>query len=162
MTIGEGTRKSPQSRRTSHDAEFQVTFGQRIKAVRVAAKMSQSALGEALGVTYQQVQKFEAGKDRMSVGALQRMAVAFGVHPGSFFTDDGGEKLGSMKDLRQAQRIGERIARLRNPLLLRRLLALVDALAGAEAARTNGAGEGYLPARGADDLLGGDRDGGVN
>ena len=128
------------TRHALHDKAFEVAFGQRIKAARVAAEMSQGALGEALGVTYQQVQKFEAGKDRMSVGALQSMAVAFGVHPGSFFTDDGGKELGSMKDLRQAQRIGERIARLNDPLLLRRLLALVDALAGAEAAKTNGGG----------------------
>ena len=149
MMGADGTPKSSKSRHASHDKAFEVAFGQRIKAARVAAKMSQGALGEALGVTYQQVQKFEAGKDRMSVGALQRMAVAFGVHPGSFFTDDGGEELGSLKDLRQAQRIGERIARLNDPLLIRRLLALVDALAGAEAAKTNGAakGDGYLPAR---------------
>ena len=111
MTRGDDTREDPQSRRAPHDKAFDVAFGQRVRAARVAAKISQSALGKALGITYQQCQKYETGRDRVSVGTLSRMAVAFGVHPGSFFTDGEGEVPGSLKDLRQAQRIGERIAR---------------------------------------------------
>jgi transcriptional regulator with XRE-family HTH domain len=48
--------------------------GDRIKQARHAAKVSQTELGEALGVTFQQVQKYENGKNRVSAGALQIIA----------------------------------------------------------------------------------------
>jgi transcriptional regulator with XRE-family HTH domain len=48
--------------------------GSRIKQARHAAKVSQSELGKALGVTFQQVQKYERGSNRVSAGALQIIA----------------------------------------------------------------------------------------
>ena len=42
-------------------------------------KMSQGQLGEALGVTFQQVQKYENGKNRISASMLVRAAEALGI-----------------------------------------------------------------------------------
>ena len=47
--------------------------------------MSQSALGAALGVTYQQVQKYESGIDRMAASTLYEAAKALGVPVMYFF-----------------------------------------------------------------------------
>ena len=49
--------------------------------------MSQASLGDALGLTFQQVQKYEKGSNRISAGRLQQMAQILGVSM-SFFFDD--------------------------------------------------------------------------
>jgi transcriptional regulator with XRE-family HTH domain len=48
-------------------------IGARIRARRRELGLSQSALGEALGVTFQQIQKYENGKNRVSGSSLMRM-----------------------------------------------------------------------------------------
>ena len=60
--------------------------GGRIKQRRKALAMSQTALGEALGVTFQQIQKYERGHNRVGAGALYKMADALKV-PISYFFD---------------------------------------------------------------------------
>jgi len=73
---------------TSHDIEV----GQRIRARRMAKGMSQTELGALLGVTFQQVQKYEKGVNRVGAGRLVRVAESLDV-PVSFFF--GGTDLGS-------------------------------------------------------------------
>jgi transcriptional regulator with XRE-family HTH domain len=41
--------------------------------------MSQEKLGESLGITFQQVQKYEKGSNRMGAGRLQQVAILLGV-----------------------------------------------------------------------------------
>lgn len=48
--------------------------GKRIKAARLAANLSQTELGKKLGITFQQVQKYENGKNRISIGKLAVIA----------------------------------------------------------------------------------------
>jgi transcriptional regulator with XRE-family HTH domain len=63
-------------------------IGERLRASRVALGLSQEKLGEALGVTFQQVQKYEKGSNRMGAGRLQQAARVLGV-PVAAFYDDG-------------------------------------------------------------------------
>jgi transcriptional regulator with XRE-family HTH domain len=56
-----------------------VQVGQRIRIERTARGMSQSALGKALGITFQQVQKYEKGANRVGAGRLTRIAKTLGV-----------------------------------------------------------------------------------
>src|SRR3954469_11446138 len=53
--------------------------GKRLRKVREAAGMSQGALGRAGGITFQQVQKYENGMNRISVGRLVQLAKALGT-----------------------------------------------------------------------------------
>jgi len=50
--------------------------GERIREARVAAELSQTALGEALGVSFQQIQKYEQGVNRLSSNRLMQVAKA--------------------------------------------------------------------------------------
>ena len=59
-------------------------LGALIRAKRLQQGHSQETLAEALGITYQQVQKYEAGKNRITVSRLIDVAEALRVHP-SFF-----------------------------------------------------------------------------
>jgi transcriptional regulator with XRE-family HTH domain len=49
--------------------------------------MSQEALGDALGVTFQQIQKYEKGHNRIGAGRLFQIARLLGVPVGYFFED---------------------------------------------------------------------------
>lgn len=57
-----------------------VNVGRLIRTHRLAAKMSQTDLANQIGVTFQQVQKYEKGVNRVSAGRLQVIARLFKVH----------------------------------------------------------------------------------
>ena len=60
--------------------------GSRVRMRRMLAGVSQEKLGEALGLTFQQVQKYEKGTNRISASRLQQIAKMLDV-PVSFFFD---------------------------------------------------------------------------
>ena len=61
--------------------------GHRVRLRRMLIGMSQERLGELLGLTFQQVQKYEKGVNRIGAGRLYEIAGILGV-PVSFFYDD--------------------------------------------------------------------------
>src|SRR3954470_23935876 len=117
-------------------AEKQI--GERIAAFRKMRGISQGALGEAVGVTFQQVQKYEKGTNRASAGRLQQMAGVLGVPLISFFDDvageDGpvpGEILSGLKQPGAADLLRVYTS-IRSPELRRSLLQIARELAGTE------------------------------
>ncbi len=64
-----------------------VHVGHRVRLRRTLLGMNQSALGEALGLTFQQVQKYEKGTNRISASKLWKLTQILDV-PVSFFFDD--------------------------------------------------------------------------
>jgi len=60
--------------------------GSRVRMRRITVGMSQEKLGEALGVTFQQIQKYEKGSNRISASRMQNIAQVLGV-PVSYFFD---------------------------------------------------------------------------
>jgi len=74
-----------------------VEVGHRIRIERLARGLSQTALANQLGVTFQQVQKYEKGVNRVGAGRLTKIAEVLGVQVGTFFTgqemfDEGKDK----------------------------------------------------------------------
>jgi transcriptional regulator with XRE-family HTH domain len=65
--------------------------GARILSLRKALGMSQSTLAEALGVSFQQVQKYERGGNRVSASKLVEIAGALGVSAGQLLGEGEGE-----------------------------------------------------------------------
>ncbi len=59
--------------------------GARVKMRRVYVGLSQEKLGEALGVTFQQIQKYEKGANRIGASRLQLAAKVLGVPVNYFF-----------------------------------------------------------------------------
>jgi transcriptional regulator with XRE-family HTH domain len=59
--------------------------GARIRAGRLAADLSQAQLGNALGITFQQIQKYEKGTNRISCGMIVLAASALNVEIGWMF-----------------------------------------------------------------------------
>jgi transcriptional regulator with XRE-family HTH domain len=62
-----------------------VAVGQRIRAFREDANLSQTALADQIGVTFQQLQKYEAGTNRVGAGRLMLIARALNVPITAFF-----------------------------------------------------------------------------
>ena len=64
-----------------------VHVGKLIRARRRAIGMSQDELATKIGLTFQQIQKYEIGTNRVSASKLFAIAQALGVHVGGFFAD---------------------------------------------------------------------------
>jgi transcriptional regulator with XRE-family HTH domain len=64
-------------------------IGHQIKLQRANAGLSQAALANAVGVTFQQLQKYERGANRVSASRLHRLALALNVPIGVFFEGIG-------------------------------------------------------------------------
>lgn len=67
-----------------------VYVGQRLKQRRSLIGMSQEQMGKALGLTFQQIQKYERAANRISASRLHEMAAVLGVATSWFF--DGAPK----------------------------------------------------------------------
>lgn len=85
-------RRNRSAMRDGPDA-VDVHVGIRIRLRRTLLGLSQSELGKALGLTFQQVQKYERGANRVAASTLYRVAGALDV-PVSFFFDDLPDDLG--------------------------------------------------------------------
>jgi transcriptional regulator with XRE-family HTH domain len=79
------TMKSPK-----RPDQVDVQVGLRIRVQRQAIGMSQRKLGDALGVTFQQVQKYEQGKNRVGAGRLTKIASVLQVPVADLLGTDEG------------------------------------------------------------------------
>jgi transcriptional regulator with XRE-family HTH domain len=61
-----------------------IEIGRKIRALRLERGLSQSGLADGIGLTFQQVQKYEKGANRVSAGRLQQIADLLNV-PVTFF-----------------------------------------------------------------------------
>ncbi|MHC2106969.1 helix-turn-helix transcriptional regulator [Methylobacterium sp. WL64] len=66
------------------------TIGSRIAALRAAQGLSQTVLGQAIGVSFQQVQKYEKGRNRIGAGRLQAIADTMQLPVETFFAGQAG------------------------------------------------------------------------
>lgn len=75
--------------------------GARVRLLRQSQKMSQATLADALGVTFQQIQKYERGTNRISISSLTRIARALGTTIPELVdeTTDESRPLGDITDL---------------------------------------------------------------
>ena len=70
-----------------------VHVGSRVRLRRTLLGMSQEALGQRLGLTFQQIQKYEKGTNRIGSSRLFRLGVILGVEVSYFYADMLGELL---------------------------------------------------------------------
>jgi transcriptional regulator with XRE-family HTH domain len=78
-------RRSAQGKKTPNPAD--IYAGYRVRTQRLVLGMSQSVLADALGITFQQVQKYEKGVNRMGASRLAQIAAVLDVPASHFFAD---------------------------------------------------------------------------
>lgn len=71
--------------RAASVTEVDIHVGKILRAIRKAKGLSQHQLADALGVTFQQVQKYENGFNRVSASKMFEAAAFLGVAPATFF-----------------------------------------------------------------------------
>jgi transcriptional regulator with XRE-family HTH domain len=103
--------------------------------MRVSRGMSQTALASQLGLTFQQLQKYERGINRISASKLHDIARILGVEVASFFEDAAyPERLANIVDSDMPRRvdllIANKLSQLPEGELKRQLTALIFTLAG--------------------------------
>jgi transcriptional regulator with XRE-family HTH domain len=76
-----------------------IHVGSRIRLRRNMLGMSQEKLGENLGITFQQIQKYEKGTNRVGASRLQAIASILSVPVAFFFEDAPGRENGNSSGL---------------------------------------------------------------
>jgi transcriptional regulator with XRE-family HTH domain len=112
-----------------------VAVGLRIRQLRKARGMSQENLGDALGITFQQIQKYERGTNRVSASMLVKTARTLNVAPTAILPDDDAPQPQSplvmqiLAQMRGVEELVEAYARIKSARLRRTVLLLARALA---------------------------------
>lgn len=111
------------SRRGEGPNPIDIHVGSRLRLRRTLLGLSQEKLGEAVGITFQQLQKYERGSNRISASRLYNLSQVLGV-PVSFFFDD--LPVGHGDDSENASRVQSQVDEL-DSLARRETLELVRA-----------------------------------
>ncbi len=126
--------------------------GSRVRMRRVILGMSQEKLGEALGLTFQQVQKYEKGANRIGASRLQQISRTLDVPPAFFFEgapsfeaaasderahvgvaeDSNSTYVADFLSTAEGLHLNMAFARIHDPKVRKRIVDLVVALAGDE------------------------------
>ena len=121
--------------------------GNRVRLRRMLVGMSQERLGELLGLTFQQVQKYEKGVNRIAAGRLFEISSILGVPINFFYEDFDGHKAGGFAEGGEPPPVMEFVSsgeglqlslafmRINDPKVRRRILDLVRSLADEEPAK---------------------------
>src|SRR5262249_52278027 len=112
-----------------------IELGKRIRLRRVEQKISQAELGEKLGVSFQQVQKYEKGVNRVGAARLQQIANALDV-PVTFFYD-GDNKAREVESLlfldsAFSLRLLRAYSKIKDQTVQRQLVSLMESIAANE------------------------------
>ena len=122
--------------------------GSRVRMRRVLLGMSQEKLAEALGLTFQQVQKYEKGTNRIGASRLQEISNTLQVAPSFFFEglnghapaqDIGIAEEASARSITnfvvtaEGLQLNKAFTQITDPKVRRRIIDLVIAVAGSQA-----------------------------
>ena len=93
-------------KRRPNSADIQI--GESIRAHRLIVGMSQSDLARRLGVSFQQVQKYEKGLNRVGAGRLPQIAEIFDIPVGALFDANANTSPGGSKGIAPVKLIPDR------------------------------------------------------
>lgn len=118
----------------------------RVRMRRLLVGMSQEKLGTSLGITFQQIQKYEKGTNRIGASRLQQIAEVLGVPVSYFFEDAQGEAIpAGFGEQPQSDYVADFLAtaeglqltksfmKVKDPKVRRRIVDLVASIAEEEA-----------------------------
>ena len=113
-----------------------IGVGTRVRSRRILMGMSQERLADQLGVTFQQVQKYEKGSNRISASRLADISEILDVQPGYFFEEVIGAKPSSRSPPAPADPLNKRETlelvrayyRIADPNLRREITSLIRSL----------------------------------
>lgn len=120
-----------------------VHVGSRVRLRRTMMGVSQEKLGKALGITFQQIQKYEKGMNRIGASKMQQISETLKV-PVSFFFEDAPVQSGAVTGMAEANstsyvvdflsssegiQLNRAFVRISNPAVRKKVVELVKTLA---------------------------------
>ncbi|MDR6665018.1 helix-turn-helix transcriptional regulator [Rhizobium sp. 1399] len=118
-----------------------VHVGKTIRIQRLLRKVSQTELGDRVGVTFQQIQKYEKGSNRVSASMLVEIAGALSVDVRTFFDDltapaaNANDNPAPSEEFiisREGVQLNAAFFSIKNEQLRKKILKLVQAIASTE------------------------------
>jgi len=125
------------SQNKTNKQEIDTYAGKRLRARRTMLGLSQDALAQAVGITFQQVQKYEKGANAMSASRLFEFSIFMNTPVSYFFeefnvdvleTSDNIVPISAVSD-REALELMKAFKRVKNPLMRKRLADMIRAVA---------------------------------
>jgi transcriptional regulator with XRE-family HTH domain len=109
--------------------------GRRVRTFRLQKGLSQEKLGDQLGLTFQQVQKYEKGTNRIRAGRLQRIANILEIPVADFFASHKQGRVApaglfKLLDTAAALRLVRAYSRIREPRVQQAIARLVESIVG--------------------------------
>jgi transcriptional regulator with XRE-family HTH domain len=113
---------------------FYVKVGRRMKELRVERGLTLVELGRQIGVSFQQIQKYERGWNRIDIEKLLRIAAILKVEPNTFWEDaeDNTSRPAPRSSDRATVILVKTYNRISNPQIRRKLLDLVRMIAAVD------------------------------
>jgi len=105
-----------------------VHVGERVRARRLLAGLSQEAFAKKLNITFQQVQKYEKGTNRISASRLYKIATILSV-PIDYFFEDIGETTLPEAMRREGLELVRAFNKVEEPRTRKQILSLLGSLA---------------------------------
>lgn len=120
---------------TRKSGPLDAMVGARISVLRVNRGMSQATLAERIGVTFQQMQKYERGANRLGARRLLQVASVLGISVGELFESSQAESPGLNSSVRLlaepgASRVLKAYAQTTSPRVRLCIAKLVESVAG--------------------------------
>jgi len=111
-----------------------IEVGRRVRSLRLEKGMSQEKLGNQVALTFQQIQKYENGTNRIGAAKLQRIAQILGVSVSALYPDPvpagrTSQEVAELIDTGSTLRLLRAYSRMRSPSLQRALTTLVEEIA---------------------------------
>lgn len=131
--VGQQTRRMPVSE--GGPDQIDVEVGLNLRRMRLARGFSQTELGNALGVSFQQIQKYERGANRLSASMLVKAARFLAISSADLLPPDDDVKpmpnfVHRFAEVRGVPELVDGYCTLRNPALRSILLQLLRAMNG--------------------------------
>lgn len=119
----------------NNTAELEAQIGERIRSRRIRAGVSQENLGKPLGVSFQQIQKYEKGANRVSAGRLLKTAEVLECNVTDFFEGlqdsrtSSGAEFSKFLATKEGIEIVEVMMRIRTQEMRRTVIDIAEMLA---------------------------------
>jgi transcriptional regulator with XRE-family HTH domain len=111
--------------------ELDILVGQNVRLYRMARLMSQADLGKLIGVTFQQVQKYEKGINRIGAGCLIQIAEALEVNVAALLRGTANEDRNALggADNPQVLQAAAAMVRITDPEMRKLVVDLLEGIA---------------------------------
>jgi transcriptional regulator with XRE-family HTH domain len=120
-----------------------IQVAERVRTARLTQRLSQQKVAEALGVSFQQIQKYEKGTNRISIGRLHAIANILGV-PMSYFLEGlnlstsmagpgvDAQAVNAALKTKEGVRVAAALSHIQNMGIRRHIADLLEAIIAAE------------------------------